>query len=237
MPRPELRLRDTQARELMDEPDADRAALERTYRRFGPLNDVISGWRRLYRHRIGRHVSDGMRLLDVGSGGGDVSRALAGWLLRDGVRAEVVALDADARATAWASQQQAVPGVRYVTATSEELADGGEGFDVIVSNHLLHHLDGPTLSGVLADSERMLRPHGLALHADIARSRAAYVSFDILTRTLARPLLRGTFIREDGLTSIRRSFTPAELTGIVPTGWRVQTMAPHRLLLTRDGGP
>ena len=218
----------------MDEPDGDLASLERTYRRFGPLNAVLSGWRRLYRRRIGRHAADGLRLLDIGSGGGDVSRALAQRLHRDGVRAEIVALDADARATAWASRQRAVSGVHYVTATSRELAEAGERFDVIVSNHLLHHLDEPTLLGVLVDSERMLRPHGLALHADIARSRAAYASFDTLTRVPARPLLAGSFIRADGLTSIRRSFTPAELAAIVPTGWRVETMAPHRLLLMRD---
>ena len=56
---------------------------------------------------------------------------------------------------------------------SGELADAGERFDVVLSNHVLHHLDGPRLGALLADSERLLAPGGVAVHGDIARSPLA----------------------------------------------------------------
>jgi hypothetical protein len=46
--------------------------------------------------------------------------------------------------------------------------------------------------------------------------------------------LPASFIREDGLTSIRRSYTPAELTAAAPAGWRVEPGAPfHQILALR----
>ena len=232
MPRPDLRTRDVEARELMDDPHADRASLERTYLRFGPLNAVLSGWRRLYRRTIRPRAGQSIRIRDIGSGGGDVARTLARCARRDGLQAEVLALDADPRATRWAQGRGSPPGVSYVTGLSADLAAAGEGFDVIASNHLLHHLDADELRGVLAAPERMLRPGGIAVHADIARSSAAYTAYDVLTRVLA-PLLIGSFIRADGLTSIRRSYTADELRTEVPAGWWVETAFPHRLLLLR----
>jgi hypothetical protein len=44
----------------------------------------------------------------------------------------------------------------------------------------------------------------------------------------------GTFIRVDGLRSIRRSFTVPELRDVLPGGWRAEAAAPHRVLAIRD---
>ena len=52
---------------------------------------------------------------------------------------------------------------------------------------------------------------------------------------LAGTLLADSFIRVDGLISIRRSYTPSELSAAVPPGWRVEKRMPARLLLRREG--
>lgn len=240
MPPPDLRLRAADARELMDDPEADAETLARTYRRFALVNTLLSGWRGLYRRRIrplvrGRDV----RLLDIGSGGGDIARSLAVWSARDATRSQVLAADADPRATAWAAAWSAAQGgpanVVYTTSTSGALADAGERFDVVVSNHLLHHLRDDEVESVLADSRRLLRPGGLALHGDIARSPGAYTLFRLATWPFERNLLRGTFIRADGLTSIRRSYTAAELRALAPPGWRLRSAIPHRIVLLLGG--
>ena len=63
--------------------------------------------------------------------------------------------------------------------------------------------------------------------SDIARSRPAYLGFGVATW----PFFRGSFIRADGLTSIRRSFTARELRMVLPGGWRVTREFPSRLVL------
>ena len=54
-----------------------------------------------------------------------------------------------------------------------------------------------------------------------------------LTRAALRAALpfRGSFIRADGLTSIRRSYTAAELRAAAPPGWKVRPGFPFRNLL------
>ena len=47
-------------------------------------------------------------------------------------------------------------------------------------------------------------------------------------------LLRGSLIRADGLTSIRRSHTAAELAATVPAGWRLRRAVPSRLEVLRE---
>ncbi|GGD85850.1 hypothetical protein GCM10007269_30990 [Microbacterium murale] len=214
----------------MDDPDADLRMLERTYERFPLINAVVSRWRAVYRQDIRPLARKRpIRILDVGAGGGDVSRALADWSRRDGLAVEVTALDADARAIGWARGRGG--GVQYRCAYTSELVDAGETFDIVISNHLLHHLSGEELSAVLRDSVALTSAGGLVMHRDIARSRFAYLGFAVGTLPFARNLLAGSFIRADGLTSIRRAYTPAELSAVVPSGWRVRTALPARIEL------
>ena len=223
---PSLRTRAVDAVEIMDG-DCDPVILDRTYADFHVVNLVVSGWRSMYCRSIrpGLSTTRSSTLLDIGSGGGDVSRCLARWAARDGLRLEVTAIDPDARAHAWASAQPAVRGLTFRRALSSELVAEGARFDFVVSNHMLHHLNPAELQGVLVDSQALARRG--ALHADIARGRLAYLGFSIGTW----PFFGRSYIRADGLTSIRRSFTAAELRRVAPSGWRVRRAHPYRLEL------
>jgi 2-polyprenyl-3-methyl-5-hydroxy-6-metoxy-1,4-benzoquinol methylase len=216
----------------MDSPDCDPETLRRTYRNFRYVNAVVSGWRTTYRREIRPLLSrtSPATLLDIGSGGGDVARSLARWAARDRLRLTVTAIDPDARAHAFATAQPPLPGLSFRRALSSDLVDEGALFDVVVSNHILHHLNPQELEGVLADSERLCRPGGRVLHADIERTRFGYVAFALGTW----PFFRNSYIRADGLTSIRRSYTAAELRAAAPPGWRVIRAVPSRLVLRFD---
>lgn len=224
---PSLRVRASDAVEIMDDPACDAVRLARTYANFRFVNAVVSGWRGKYRRDIRPALSktEPRTLLDIGSGGGDVARALARWAARDGLRLNVTAIDPDARAHAYATSLPPLPGLTFRRALSSELVAEGARFDFVVSNHLLHHLGAAELGGLLSDSERLAR--GRVLHGDIERSRFAYLSFGLGTW----PFFRRSFIRADGLTSIRRSFTAAELQAVLPAGWRVSREVPSRLIL------
>lgn len=217
--------------ERMDDPGVDLALLERTYRQFDTVNALVARWRTLYVRRIrpALPTTRTATVLDVGSGGGDVARRLAGWMRRDGLDVRITGVDPDARAHAFATARP-VEGVRFERATSADLAAAGERFDVVLSNHVLHHLDDAALHAVVADSEALATR--LALHADLERARVPHVAFGLATA----PLRRSSLLHDDGTASIRRSHRADELRALVPAPWRVERQFPFRLLLVLDRG-
>ena len=222
--------RETEALEIMDDPECDPAALERTYAHFALVNRLVAGWGRVYRRQIFPLARRGpVSVLDLGSGGGDLARALATWARRDGISLAVTAVDPDPRAHEFASRNGRGTPVGYECASSTDLVEEGRRFDVVVSNHVLHHLDEVTLAGFLADSLLLARTR--VLHSDIARSLPAYAAYWAATR-LTFP---GSFIHADGLLSIRRSYRPQELAAAAPTPWHVERPWPARLLLAASG--
>jgi 2-polyprenyl-3-methyl-5-hydroxy-6-metoxy-1,4-benzoquinol methylase len=210
----------------MDDETCDRDTLFRTYAAFPRVNRVVSGWRRAYVTQLRpRFTGPVHTVVDIGSGGGDVARMLLGWARRDGVRLEVTAVDPDSRAVDYVRALPPVDGFSSRRCSSTELADEGARFDFVISNHVLHHLATDELQTVLADSERLAVR--AVVHSDIRRSAVAYALFSVFTA--AR--FRGSYIREDGLLSIRRSYRAGELAALAPPGWMVTTQAPFRLLL------
>lgn len=221
--------RASDAVELMDAPDCDPLRLERTYRQFGLVNRLFSGWRQLYVRELRPLLSPqaATTVLDVGSGGGDLALLLARWSRKDNLRLEITGIDPDARAYGFAARRSRHPTVSFVQADSSDLVREGRRFDVVISNHVIHHLQPADLTRLLADSQVLARQ--LCLHNDLRRSPVAYALF-----ALAALPFRGSFIRADGLVSIQRSYTPAELSSAAPTGWHVQRHAAfHQVLVHR----
>ena len=223
--------RDTALTELMDDPDCDPRALAATYRRFGLVNRLVSAWGHVYRSRVRpelRALGRPARVLDLGCGGGDVVVRLATLAARDGLDVEWVGADPDPRALE-AARERERPGVRFVAQGSRALIDAGERFDLVLSNHVLHHLDAGALQRFADDSLTLSR--GPVLHADIARGRLAYALYAVGIA----PLSAGTFLRVDGLRSIRRSHRAPELAEALGSPWRVETPAPFRVLAVARG--
>lgn len=224
-----LAVRDTEVRELMDDPACDPERLAATLRRFDTVNRLVSGWGGVYRTRlVPRLAALGRpaRVLDLGCGGGDLVARLAALARRDGLDVHWVGADPDPRALHIATARESAD-VRFVAADSGALLAKGDVFDAVISNHVLHHL-GSELPVVAAQSRAL--SSGVVLHGDIARGRLAYALYAIGIT----PLAPGTFLRTDGLRSIRRSFTPDELRAALGAdtagAWSVHAPAPFRLL-------
>lgn len=213
------------ATERMDDPRCDPNMLRATYQNFWVVNQLLSGWHALYRSLVRHELARGARtLLDIGAGGGDLACKLAGWAASDGFQLEVVGLDPDPRAIAYAQSRPHPPNVRFRLGHSDDLSSAGERFDIVLSNHLLHHLPDAEVAALCRSSEQ-LATH-LVLHNDIRRDDLALAAFH-----LTWPLFPGSFITPDGLSSIRRSFTAAELAALAPPGWRVARRFPYRNVL------
>jgi len=209
----------------MDDPDCDPEMLRRTYAHFVPLNRALAGWGRVYRRWMRpRFTADTATLLDIGCGGGAVSRILLEMARRDGVDLRVTGIDPAGRAIEHA---RAHARAEFVQCTSADMVQTGRRFDFVISNHVLHHLDDAERGALFSDSEVLARV--LAVHNDIRRSAWGYAAFWFAG--LAFP---GSYIRRDGLVSIRRSFTGEELAAVLPEAWHGHAIAPFRLLAVHE---
>lgn len=226
--------RATHLAERMDDPACDPAMLRRTYEQFSVLNQLVSGWRRAWTAMLApaaRRAADarGMaEVLDVGAGGGDLARRLAGWAAADRIPLRVTGIDPDERALAYARARQTPPNVRFVADDLLALARRGRRYDLVLSNHVLHHLPEEALRPFLAASRAVARE--ALLHNDLNRTRWALPAFAIVSLPF-----RASFVREDGFISIRRAWRSHELAPHLPDGVEVRRPSPFRLWVT--GGP
>lgn len=226
-----MRTRAVDLRELMDDPDCDPARLAATLRRFDTVNRLIGGWGRVWE----RHLAPALqglgrpaRVLDIGSGGGDVIARLATRAERDGLTVDWLGIDPDPRALEVARERER-PNVTFACTDAAALRTTGVRFDVVISNHVIHHLTDAELSAFAGDSLGL--SIGPVLHADIERSRLAYALYGMGVTALER----GTFLRTDGLRSIRRSYRGDELQRALGGDWLVASPAPFRLLAIGQG--
>lgn len=233
---PLLRRRAEGLRERMDEPDCDPATLDRTYGQFAVLNQLLSGWHGAWTRTLRpaaraaaaeRGVAE---LLDVGCGGGDLARRLAAWAARDGVPLRIFAIDPDRRALAFARRRAVPPSVTFDADDAFDLAAAGVRFDLVVSNHVLHHVDEAEVAPFLRASDRLARR--TVLHNDLRRTPLALPAFAIFSLPFRR-----SYIREDGFRSIRRAYLPSELRPHLPPGFEVRPVGRFRQWIVREARP
>jgi len=143
------------------------------------------------------------RLLDVGFGDGDMLRAIARWARKQGLTASLTGVDLNPRSEAVA--RAATPadlGIAYVTGDYLDLA--GDGYDIIISSLVAHHMNHGQLLSFIRTMEAQARLGWLI--SDPHRHRLPYLGFPILARLMGWHRI----VREDGQLSIARAFRPAE---------------------------
>lgn len=226
-----LAVRDAELEELMDDPQCDPRLLAATLRRFGTINRLFSGWGATYRRHLGpalRQLGRPARVLDLGSGGGDLVVRLAGLARRDGLDVSWTGVDPDPRSLDVARGREG-PGIAFRATDATGLRRDGETFDAVISNHVLHHLSPAELAAFAEDS--LALSTGAVIHSDIRRSRAAYGLYAVGIT----PFAPGTFLRTDGLRSIRRSYRADELGRALGGRWRVEPGSPFRVIALGRG--
>lgn len=227
-----LKKRNEQLTEKMDQPDCDEELLFNTYRQFTTINRLISGWQLIYKKFIAPVFSEKpdrtFSILDIGCGGGDILKLLHRLTRKDGFDVTFTGIDPETRAIEYLANQKWPENITFLQATSDQLAEKKSSFDVVISNHLIHHLTETHLADVCGDAEQLAS--GMVIFNDIERSDIGYASF-LCSASL---IFHNSFIVPDGLTSIKRSYRKDELQDALPDGWNVHRQFPFRLLATFD---
>ena len=153
----------------------------------------------------------GQRLLDAGSGGGEVARALAGAV---GGGGEVIALDYSSAITAAAVRQHDGSNVRYVTGDVCDLRLEPDSVDGVWCERVLQHVD--SADRAIAEMVRVTRPGGRICLID---TDWASLAFDGMPAGLGDVVLahvRGHFTpkQHDMGRTLRRRLVAAGLTGL-----------------------
>lgn len=223
-----LTRRRTDLVELMDQADVDLVALFRTYDGFRIVNPILARWKSVYKLHIRPILAENPgkvhTLLDIGCGGGDVMEMLALYAAKDGYNLSITGIDPDPNAEAYLRLRNPKAHIHFRSVKSSVLVSEGRSFDIVISNHVMHHLPDELLLALAQDAKSLARR--LVLFNDIERGDLAWLFFN-----LTWPFFWRSFITRDGLTSIRRSFTKNELTTLVGDDWDVARLFPYRLLL------
>lgn len=143
-----------------------------------------------------------LRVLDVGTGAGDVPEAIAAWARRRGLRPRIVATDASSDILALARPS---PDVELAVADARSLPFPDRAFDVTACSLLLHHL-GPEDAVLALREMRRVARLGLVVN-DLVRSWVGYVG----AWALSRAFTRNQITRHDAPLSVRRAYTRAEM--------------------------
>jgi 2-polyprenyl-6-hydroxyphenyl methylase/3-demethylubiquinone-9 3-methyltransferase len=121
----------------------------------------------------------GLRLLDVGCGGGLLAECFA----REGALVSGVDLSPSSLVAAKRHGQSRDVSVDYVNATGDLLPFRDSSFDAVVSADFLEHV--PDLGTVIAECARVLKPAGLFLYDTINRTlRSRVVAVWLFERVL-----------------------------------------------------
>lgn len=128
----------------------------------------------------------GLRVLDIGCGGGLLSEPVAFW------GAEVIGIDATAKLVEVARTHAARVGapVTYHHALAEDLAEAGERFDLILNTEVVEHV--ADVERFLESGCRMLQPGGVMVVATLNRTVKSLLFAKIAGEYILRLLPRGT---------------------------------------------
>lgn len=168
--------------------------------------EKVNSWLLGYRptltwlERLPRGLSKPVHIVDVGSGGGDCLRQIAGWAQRRNIAVQLTGIDLNryaARAAAEFTPKDLL--IRWVTGDAM-LYRPEEEIDIVVSSLMAHHLEDEQIIELLRWMEATARVGWLI--NDLERSELSCKMFGWLAGFMGWH----RFVRHDGPVSFRRSF-------------------------------
>lgn len=227
------------ATELLERPGNSDREIRQNLRDLERLNRLFGGTRGILKP-LARWMAPSAQgpfaILDLGTGGADIPRAICRWAGRRRIALTVEAVDRSEQvlgaAAAWTA---AFPQIRLRCAEVPPLPYPDRSFDYAIASQVLHHLNWAQGVFLLREMSRVAR-RGIIV-SDVARSRRAR----LLAALGARLLCRSRLTRHDAPLSIRRAHRPEELRAIAGEAGLEEVIISHepwfRLVLVAPASP
>jgi 2-polyprenyl-3-methyl-5-hydroxy-6-metoxy-1,4-benzoquinol methylase len=196
------------AEQATPELEADLLNLESLNRRFGAHRLVLDYLGPVLERR------QPLRVLDLGTGAGDIPRALVQRARAMGCPLVVTAVERQQPTLQIAEKfSHGFPEIRYVRADFLNFAEGSL-YDVVLCNLVLHHLEESDAIRLLRRCRELTR--GAALVTDLRRSRLAQAGIFAVTGLIYRDAMT----KHDARLSAERAFSFPELRKLaIAAGW------------------
>jgi SAM-dependent methyltransferase len=207
--------------EYLDD-EVDPAVRRRSHRDIALSNTLFGGVHamRAALTPLFEHGPRELSLLDVGTGTGDIPSRLVPMAAKHGVRLDVIGLDGHRELVA---ATRAWP-IDPVCADALSLPFADRSIDVVCCSQTLHHFEHTDAMRIVSEMHRVARR--CVIIADLRRSWVAVAALWLVSF----PLGFHPVSRHDGVVSILRGFTGAELRGLVRDAVAVTPLVRHRLL-------
>jgi 2-polyprenyl-3-methyl-5-hydroxy-6-metoxy-1,4-benzoquinol methylase len=150
--------------------------------------------------QLSSELKQPVHIIDVGCGGGDLLRRIAGWARRRGISVELTGIDLNpyaARAAAESTPREL--GITWVAGDALE-HQPKKAIDIVVSSSMTHHMEDEEIARLMQWMEDIAQS-GWFIN-DLKRSEWTSRTFEWLARVVGWH----RFVRHDGPVSFRRAF-------------------------------
>jgi len=232
--------------EILDRPNHPPAEIARAMRDLSRINRWLGGTSTLWEPLaalIEEHNLRAFTLLDAGTGGGDVPRAVVARAAALGLEARAVGIDLDPVTVSYAAsqthhgptgprgeRQDLSSRIAFVGADALRLPFPDRSFDFVTSSMMFHHFREEAAARLLAELARVARR--AVIVNDLERNLVSWAVISVLV-----PFAESPMVRHDGPLSVLRGWTAAELASVARAAGlgprsSVLRLFPYRLVLT-----
>lgn len=205
--------------EIMDDLSSQGAIITQTLRELEFINKwlggnaVTLGALNKIRARLGN--GSPVTIADLGCGGGDMLRIVNSWAVRNGIRVNLVGIDANPNIVEYARKNLSdLPNVTFLHADVFSAEFAQMRFDVVIGTLFFHHFTQQQLIQFFAQVRKQVRV-ALIIN-DIHRHFLAYYSIKILTKLFSK----SPMVVHDAPLSVERAFSREELrSALVKSGF------------------
>lgn len=197
--------------ELMDRDDIPAQDLFQNYRELHLVNKWLGGYK-ITLHGLAQLIdrNTSFSVLDIGCGGGDMLKTVAGWSRRKKIQMQLTGIDISAAAIEYSrSNCKSFPEIEIIDDDVFHHLASGKKYDVVINCLFTHHFSSDQIVRLLRMMNEASRK-GFLIN-DLERNKLAFSSIKLLTDLFSKSYL----VKNDAPLSVRRGFKKSEWVGLI----------------------